>query len=326
MISTVSYRPYVERDISQILNLWSNCSDFGTLTENNFRNWFLQTPFEKAEVIVAENEKDELIGQMVFIPTRMIVDGRSVKAMRIAAPIVNPDYRVSEFGAHPMVHMFLRGIEHARSQGFSIVYIFPARGWLRALEAYSQDSMKWLTATYNTFSVPIKASLPISELNSSKFYFKIAEKFNDEYDMLWKTAVTSLPVHCGIARQKDWLKYKLSGHCVVEARCSTNHSLLGYFAVKKKTGLLVDMLANSKEELKHLFWQAIEMLASMNAENRLIETGKVTGMYTDLMAFVLDNKEFELPDYKFDFGCCALHDDVKAEQIEPGQWHMMPDV
>jgi hypothetical protein len=57
MISTVSYRPYVERDISQILNLWSNCSDFGTLTENNFRNWFLQTPFEKAEVIVAEMKR-----------------------------------------------------------------------------------------------------------------------------------------------------------------------------------------------------------------------------------------------------------------------------
>ncbi len=325
MTATINYRPYEKNDVSQILALWENSSDFGSLSQEIFETW-LKTPYEKAEIIVAEHEHNQLIGQMAFMPTRMVVNGQLVKAVRIAAPILHKNYRFTEASAHPIFEMFMKGIERARNHGFSLTYIFPARGWLRAIEMYSELVIKWQSATFNTFSVTIKESADNKALENSHLNLKIAESFTEEYDQLWKNAVIGVPIHCGIVRQKEWLKYKLSDHCVIEARHRTDHSLKGYFVVKKKSGLLVDMLANSKQELKELFWCSIEMLASACPENTLIETGKVTGMYTDLMALILENKEVEFPNYKFDFGCCALDDSIDPDHIKPGQWYMMPDV
>ena len=254
MTSIIKYRPYEKNDVSQILALWKNSSDFGSLSQEIFETWFLKTPYEKAEIIVAEHEQNQLIGQMVFMPTRMVVNGQLVKAMRIAAPILNTNYRFSEASAHPIFEMFLKGIEHARNNGFSLAYIFPARGWLRAIEMYSEFVIKWQTATYNTFSVDIKKSADINTLENSDINLKIVERFTEEYDLLWKNVVSGLPIRCGIVRQKEWLTYRLSDHCIIEARHRTEHSLKGYFVIKKKSGLLVDMLAYSNKELKQLFW------------------------------------------------------------------------
>ncbi|MBK5269376.1 MAG: GNAT family N-acetyltransferase [Bacteroidia bacterium] len=326
MTSIINYRSYVKDDVSQILALWENSSDFGSLTPEIFESWFLKTPYENAEIIVAENDHQQLIGQMVFMPTRMIVNGQLIKAMRIAAPILNTNYRFTDAEGHPIFEMFLKGINHARNLGFSLMYIFPARGWLKVIEMYSKLMIKWYTATYNTFSVAIKMSSDDNALGNSDLNFKIVERFTEEYNQLWEKAIINFPIHCGIVRQKEWLSYRLSSHCIVEARHRANHSLQGYFVVKKKSGLLVDMLATSKQELKKLFWCSIEMLASIQPENTLIETGIVTGMYTDLMAFILENKTVTFPNYKFDFGCCVLDDNINPDHINPTHWYMMPDV
>ena len=90
--------------------------------------------------------------------------------------------------------------------------------------------------------------------------------------------------------------------------------------------MLVDMLATSKHDMEKVFRGSLKMLALVYPGNSLIETGKVTGMYTDMMAFVLGNMQAEFPDYKFDFGCCVLDDSIDFEDIKATQWFMFPDV
>lgn len=323
METTLTYRPYIKDDVRQILSLWENDSDFGAITEDVFQKWFLRTPYENTVIIVAEKSDNKIIGQMVFMPTRVLVGEREVKAMRVAAPILDKKYRFNDTPAHPIFSMFQAGIEEAKAKGFSLLYTFPARGWLRAIEIFSGSMINWQTATYNTFCIAIKA---YGDGPENDYCFNRAKSFTEEYDQLWERAAAGLPVACGIVRKKEWLSYRLSQHCIIEARDPVDQSLKGYLAVKSESGLLLDILGLSKNGLKKIFWGAVGHLAFLQSEQALLPNGKITGMYTALMAFVLEGKDVEFSNYKFDFGCCALDESIREEDIKAAQWHMTPDV
>jgi hypothetical protein len=322
MTTTIQYRPYNNADIRQIQTLWESSSDFGGLTDKQFNAWFLKTPYEEVEIIVGGDEEGKLIGQMNFLPSRMIINGRLIKAMKIAAPILDANYRFTGLHDHPIYNMFLKGVDEARKKGFSVFYIFPARGWLRALEMFSGLDLKWHTDTYNTFAVSLAGPLPIE----NEFSFNKVEGFTEEYDELWRQAVLQFPVTCGIERNKKWLSYRIGHHCIIEARDKKDNTLKGYMAVKKDSGLMVDLLAGTKEQTKKIFWGAAAKMACLQQEEKFIKSGKITGMHTGLMDFVLHGREAEFPNYKFDFGCCSLDNSIHPEDLKPTNWYMMPDV
>src|SRR5688572_30628633 len=92
---TLTFRPYQKKDIGQIIQLWEKHSGFGGISESTFEQWFINTPFDPCEIIVAENEENNIIGQMVFMPSRIMVNGRVVKSMRVAAPIIHSDFKLT---------------------------------------------------------------------------------------------------------------------------------------------------------------------------------------------------------------------------------------
>lgn len=324
MTATLTFRPYKEEDIDPILSLWEKCSDFGTVDRKTFEGWLLETPYEKTSVIVAVDDDARLVGQMHFLPSRVLVDGRLVKSMKIAAPIVDPTFRFTDPMSHPVFGMFTKGIAEAKRNGFDLFYIFPAKGWLRMIEMYTGAGINWQTASYNTFAAVIDTPENYADVDDG-LVFKQIQNFSEEHSRLWDAAVESLPVTCGIVRHKDWLNFRLSHHCLIEAR-NSSHSLIGYMAIKKQSGLMVDLLAPSKEEARKMFWGCMQFLARQYPGKTLIETGKVTGMYTDFMKEILDDKHIEFPNYRFDFGCCVLGDTIAPAHVKPARWHMMPDV
>lgn len=320
----ITYRQYRKEDIPKIIDLWEENSGFGSLTNSDFETWFLNMPYEQAEIIIGENDNQQIIAQMVFMPCRATVDGKEVKAMRISSPIISKEHRFADLADHPVLKMFVQGMMVAATKGFSLLYLFPARGWLRAINAYSHI-IKWNSATFNTSCISLDRAV-VSHPKHQPFVYTQVSTFNAEYDKLWEDAVKDFPIRCGISRKKEWLQYRLGDHCVIETRDKNSNALVGYIAVKKKTGLLVDLLAASKIDLKKMFWGAMDALALVQKETGQIVPGKVTAMQDPLIRYLLEARETEEVDFKFEFACCCLDRSIEQASIEVENWYLTPDV
>lgn len=324
----IMYRLCEEKDIQGILRLWGEESDWGAITLQQFKEWFLNTPYGDCIIIVATDDSNEIIGQIAFMPSLIYVNGTEIKALRVAAPILHKSYRFTgnDFTEHPMCNMFRYGVEIAMQRGYFLAYIFPARGWLRAIKAISNSDIHWETATFNSFSISLSASSNSRNISDENINYSFADSFTNEYNQLWSEAVESLPIDCGIVRRKEWLKYRLSSHITIEARTKDTGKLIGYCTIKRKSGLLVDLLARNTSDVQKTLIGAINMLFHLQSNQELVPFKKITGMLTPLIQEAAKSLELEPLDYKFDFGCCVFGQFIDFEHIKPAKWHMMPDV
>ncbi len=78
----IVYRQYEEKDLPSLLKLWEEESGWGGLTIEQFNSWFINTPYGKSIIVVAENAAGKVIGQIVYAPSRMMVDGTEIKSLR----------------------------------------------------------------------------------------------------------------------------------------------------------------------------------------------------------------------------------------------------
>jgi hypothetical protein len=323
----INHRLFKEDDKEGIFQLWENDSKWGPIHSTIFDHW-VQTPYGKCIIVIAEDEVGRVIGQMIFTPTRVYVRNRTVNALRISAPIIRSDYRFSssELCDNPLYGMFCYGMKIAIERRFSLVYIFPAKGWLRAIHAISNQDIFWQTATYNGFSIPLNPIVESPFANDPDVIVTLASDFSVEYDELWNDAIRLFPIHCAIVRNRKWLQYRLGGHLTFETRNKNDGKLLGYCSVKKSTGLLVDMLARDRTVLLKTLVSATKLLHHLNATSGSVPIEKITGMRTPL----IDEFEASLPvhslNYKFDFGCAVLDNSINLADVKPEMWHMMPDV
>src|SRR5437764_9393728 len=87
------YRIYEDKDMEAVLNLWEHYSGWGAITTEQFEKWHFHTPYGSCLIIVALNEHEKIIGQLVFSPSIVTINGKEVKAYRGSAPILNPECR-----------------------------------------------------------------------------------------------------------------------------------------------------------------------------------------------------------------------------------------
>src|SRR5437762_1394118 len=124
-------RLYRESDLPELLRLWESHSGWGQLTAETWSSWYRNTPFGDCIIIVAENDHDEIVGQLVFTPSVVRVGADSLRALRMSAPILSRSTRRIALGtAHPVLRMYAVGVSEGVAQGFGIVYAFPTHKWL----------------------------------------------------------------------------------------------------------------------------------------------------------------------------------------------------
>jgi hypothetical protein len=134
----ITFRQYEEGDLPAILHLWSEESGWGGITVEQFNTWFVNTPYGNSLIVVAENAEGKVIGQIVYAPTRMHVNGREIRSLRGAAPILSREMRgenIRDFN-HPAFAMIRAGFEIAQEAGYQFVYSFPAFGWLGLFKSF----------------------------------------------------------------------------------------------------------------------------------------------------------------------------------------------
>src|SRR5260370_7079154 len=112
---------------------------WGSLTAEEWRQWYVETPFGEACVVVAVDEdKQEILGQFVFTPSLVQANRRQLRALRPSAPIVGKDLLAAVRDAnpdeHPVAAMYRFPTKVLQNQGYALIYMLPDPRCLPALQ------------------------------------------------------------------------------------------------------------------------------------------------------------------------------------------------
>jgi hypothetical protein len=324
----LTYRLYDSKDMEGVLHLWEQYSGWGAITHQEFEDWYLNTPYGSCIVVIATDETDNVVGQLVFTPSHVHLDSIEVKALRAGAPILHESLkngRITHYD-HPVFAMFRKGMEVAKQQGFSLIYLFPALGWTTVLKLFPKYGLPDVeVASYGCFKISLEDSSTFYTKQDESYVELLENKFNHEYDHLWKEAALQFPINCGVVRNSKWLNWKLSGHRVFVIKDKRSKQLKGYVAIRKDSGLIVDALAGTKVDLKNILVTLVHAIHHLNPNRLPVKWTNLNGMYTPLFQSLFPDTEIDSVNYTFAFGCYPLAEGVSQIQIEPSNWYMMPN-
>jgi hypothetical protein len=318
----LTYRLYEENDLPSLLQLWEEATGWGKLTPEVWRQWYVDTPYGSSIVVVAVDENGKILGQEVFTPSLVIVGEQQVNALRLSAPILGKDVRRSSLRSmkHPVIELYNVGADAAVERGYSLVYALPEYAWL----PFFQWLPRFATTEYVCVASPIPAALPDMAGEASRFSAHLLTEFGVEYEALWQSARSTFPITCGIVRHPEWLHYKNEGHIALEVRERGDNTPLGYTAIKKQTGLLVDILARTPADLTPVLTATLNWLASQQYDAKPDAINSLKAMETPTLRPALRTLGFAPVDYKFAFVCDPLDSSVPMAAIAPERWYITP--
>jgi hypothetical protein len=125
-------------------------------------------------------------------------------------------------------------------------------------------------------------------------------------------------------RHPEWLHYKNEGHIALEVRERGDNTPLGYTAIKKQTGLLVDILARTPADLTPVLTATLNWLASQQYDAKPDAINSLKAMETPTLRPALRTLGFAPVDYKFAFVCDPLDSSVPMAAIAPERWYITP--
>jgi hypothetical protein len=323
MSDRYTFREFRDSDLDAALRLWERDSGWGAITEQQWREWFLDTPAGRAPLTVALNHRGELVGQMVGVPSRILLDGFERRAFRLSAPIVQSSLRGVSALRSDFLGFFKTHLQIARNQGFSIAYAQPRRGFLPFLRwSRSVGLPSFAEAKFGCCEYPISKSARFSANDAIEVC--VGTEFGSDYDELWETAIAKHSIHCGVARNSQYVRYKLGSHHVLEVRRKSDKGLLGYVAVRLDDGLMVDMVTRSPDLTADVIVATIRFLAAGvgDSNNNGLERLKV--MCTQTLRASLEQCGFQPAKFTFAFVCCSIDDAVAQDSITPNRWYLMP--
>jgi hypothetical protein len=327
MREQLTYRLFEDGDLPGLLRLWEEAG-WGTLAPEQWREWFVDGPHGPCLVTVGVDGCGEVAAQEMFAPSRAVVGGREVRALRLSAPIVRESLRGESLrdGAHPVFGLLRVAEAEAVARGFSVVYSLPEHAWLPVFRRLPRFGLRpFAEAAYACAALPIEAAqAPEVERAARGLEARSVAEFGDEYEGLWRDAKESFPIDCGVVRDPAWLRFRNSGRISVEVRESASGRLVGYSATKKQTGLVADLLARTPHELTNVLaatlrWLDMERSAAVPASLTHLKV-----MRTPALAPALDALGFAPTDYRFAFTCNTFDAALTLDDIAPGRWYILP--
>lgn len=315
----LTYRLFEKNDLDGVLRLWKEESGWGEITEQQFYEWYVNTPFGDCLTVVAIDENERIIGQAVFMPSKFYLAGEEKKALRLLAPIISKEFRDNiKSPWHPFYGMYKFGLGSATEQGYSVFYTFPIHSWLAVMRFFPRAGLHPVEMSeFDCYALRINET---EHSRDQKISISPVNEFNHEFDGLWDSAVANFPIKCGIVRNAQWLVWKLSGRHTFEARNAKNE-LLGYISIDKKTSLIVDALAKTPKDLEDILGALIGFLK----QNDEFGIEEIKLMKTDFLQNIVDKFGFSSVDFKFAFGCYAVDRNIPTEALTPDKWFMMPN-
>jgi len=309
MASKLSYRLFREEDLPGLLRLWEEETGWGAPSAEQWRSWYVETPHAPSLIVVAVDEVGAAVGQMIFTPALVMVEGRELHAVRVSAPIVSQKVRTTTIRSvnHPAIMLYWEGSLAVAAAGYELIYALPDPAWL----AFCQFFPRFVNAEYPCVAVPL-APTPTDLLAVP------AGPFGVEHEELWRAAQAAFQMPCAVARSGPWLEYKNGGHLAVELR-ESGGALVGYSAVKRQSGLLMDLVARSPADLPRVLNATRNALAG-------IQPGftALSAMAIPTLAPTLAELGFVPVDYRFIVSCDAISPRLAPATVAPDRWYILP--
>ncbi|MEJ7812552.1 MAG: hypothetical protein WKG32_19225 [Gemmatimonadaceae bacterium] len=329
MSTYLTYRSYRECDLPGVLRLWEEEAGWGSLTPETWRQWYIDTPHGPCTTVVGVDDAGQIAGQEIFTPSVLTVGGCEVRALRLSAPILAKSLRSGSARSreHPVIRLYVVGAEAAAAAGFGLVYALPEHAWLpffRWSQRLGIPRGDFAISEYRCVALPL-ASIGATVARASRgLLARQAEDFGADYDELWQTAVDTFPIQCGVVRSRSWLRFKNGGRIMIETREPGSGALVGYAAIKRKTGLIADILARSPGELPAVLAACAGAVAEAQHAGTVFPFAALQAMETSTLRPALHELGFEPVAYKFAFVCATLDPGLSCEAVMPDRWYVNP--
>ncbi len=340
MTAELTFRLADDEDLPAVLRLWEHETAWGTLTPEMWHRWYIETPFGRSLVVVAVDEHGEIAAQVVLTPSRLLVDEKEMRAVRLSALTLRKDLRnvPLQNAAHPVRHLCFAAIEAAKAAGYGLLYCLPWAGLSPLLRRVAGAVEGLQTVKYGCAAVSIPAAGAAQE--AGHLTVRPVGDFGTEYVALWQAARCSFPIACGIVRSPAWLRYnQVSGQA--RARVADRHYLtlevfdvrdgahVGYTAITTAgsnpgSALLVDILAHCPTQLTSVLAGTLDWLATEPGVQATGGLDRLTAMETPTLQPALRAVGFAPVDYTFVFVCMTLDPSLPAAAVAPARWYVMP--
>lgn len=320
-----SYRMNTDADEPALVDLWTRHSDWGSLTVEEWEQKFLRTPLGAASFVLATDDTtQEIVAQIAYIPSPVVVQGTEISGYRPYAVIINENFR-SKVGflklQQMIANMYLTAAHRLAGQGVDLLYMVPDPRWSRLLRLMPGLQ----TASFPLWSLPLPA-----QVGSMPAGYTVAPLSPDDPRIDALSAQASGVYRCMIARDTRVLPWKLTQAPYHLFGVSHHGDLVGLFTTinkrKDNQWLLEDVLsADPEESLRATLQAACQVIeaqwAALPAGAREAYR-KVAVLSTPAMAPALQELGFSKDKYDFLFVVQTLNKKLTKEAVSPEHWYV----
>jgi hypothetical protein len=315
-----SYVPGLER-------LWEEETDWGTLTED-LKQWFFETPGDKPYIVAAHDEDSgDIVGQFLFLPSLVCVNGCEVRAIRPFGTIVSTALRGAVRSPNPLhqpaAAMYLHAVKELQARHYRLVHMLPNPAWARFFRMlpflHSASFPLW------SLRLPLAADAPALALGDGFTNAPPPSWDDGRVNRLWQT--WSGFHACSLVRDARILpwKIKLSGYHLTAVE--RNGELVGLAASRQKGEgqyLICDLLAADMGDALRATLAAVVNRGHMESmvvpSNKPIR--KVALLVTPRMEPVVRDLGFERDAYNFSLTIHILDPTLSKEEVDPKHWYV----
>ncbi len=320
-VAQLTYRLFVEEDIPGLLSLWEKFSGWGGISEQQFYDWHINTPNGPCTIVVAQTQDGDIIGQMVFRPTKVLINGSEVIGYRVMAPILNTNFRESDLRSydHPSHCMIRLGNAHAIANNIQVIFFSPSIGWVPILKVFPGYGLPdTQVALFDCIGIDV-SKIKTVRANETGLLQAGVGKISEKYEKLWERFIVNNNINNAICRSADWLQWRRGDDLVLEVNDVQTQELKGVVIIKKNTGQVVELIAENITDIK-LTLIAVSNWLYQNSNE--IKISEIKLMLTPIIEQAVCDLPVHSINYRFAFVC---FNPQNKELPLLRDWFIMPD-
>ena len=315
------YRMHTPDDIDNLVKYWCENSDWDQIDRREWERRFYSTPYGAASVAIAENnDTKEILGQIVFIPTQINVDGKAVKSYRPYALVIKKTFRstLRFLSLMEVVRkMYNHATAHFKSTGTGLIHMMPDPRWVRAFKFLSNVQ----TGSFPLFTLPI----PLDQKFDihSDYTVKSITSTDEQINSLWTK--NSKLYGCSLQRDAKTLSwktshgdYRLIGVYIQDELVALSASIV---KEKDKQWLICDMMSADSGESLSTILKATCNAAHDYFTSHKTDIHKVSILATPLLETKIENLGFQKDNYKFPIVVQILDSNITKTNVSPERWY-----
>jgi hypothetical protein len=308
-------------DVDNLVKFWSENSGWDVIDRTEWERRFYNTPFGAASVVVAADQlTQEILGQILFIPTEISVDGTQIKSYRPYALVIKKTFRsgLRFLSLMEIVRkMYNHAIAHFKTIGIGLIHMIPDPGWVRAFKFMSNVQ----TTNFLLWSLPLP--LPQKFEISFEYEIKLSTPSTEEIDNLWEKS--SRLYGCSLPRNARTFLWKTSHGEYRPISIYKKGELIGLSASivkdKDKQWLICDIISADGEQSLVITLKATCNSAQDYVCSKRTAVQKAAILATPLLEKEIEKLGFIKDTYKFPLLVQILDANLSSKAVAPERWY-----